>query len=332
MSELNRFQRTRLMPLFEALALTVVDVGARGGADEDFIAAAWASRMIGFEPEPAEARRLQERGDSRWREFRVLPLAIGKSTGPAALHVPRAEEGASLLPHNPDMIELFGYEDLHRVQRVVPVSTITLDDAAERFAFGSVDYLKLDIEGAELDVLRACPHTLESCVALKVECSFLMQRQSQCLAWELMQFLSDHAFVLADIIDIHRWRRRPVPADPYTTGYRMPYSRGVLSQCDLIALRRFDGLDESRALRLVLVSTLLGFFDFAVAVLRKAPSLAETVQARYGIDLESVLCVISKSVGRKTSWQRVRSTIRSLIPLVRSGLGVLPYRRDLLPY
>src|SRR5688572_19408404 len=99
--------------MIEALSPCVLDIGARGGADEAMLPIAWAARMVCFEPDPAEADVLARKGDPRWRQFTVLPFAVGGVSGPQALQVPEDPEGASLLVHNPDMVERFGSPHLH---------------------------------------------------------------------------------------------------------------------------------------------------------------------------------------------------------------------------
>jgi len=63
--------------LAEALSPCVLDLGARADADEELLDTAWASRIFCFEADPVEANSLSQSGDARWREFKVLPFAVG---------------------------------------------------------------------------------------------------------------------------------------------------------------------------------------------------------------------------------------------------------------
>ena len=319
--------------LIGALQPCVADIGARGGFDEDMLAIAWACTVVAFEPEPEEATRLANSGDSRWKKVIVLPVAVGGTTGSSVLYVPESKEGASLLRHNPDMVELFGQENLHIVREEIPVNTVSLDDLLEGGQVRRIDFLKIDIEGAELDVLKAGRSVLADCVALKVECSFLPQRVSQPLVWDVIPFLLDEQFVVVDIHDIHRWRRRPTPCHPYRTNYEMPYSRGQLAQCDLVLLKSPSALTSQRQmLMLIVVASVLGYFDYAITVLRMNHQLVDIVKNEHGLDLESELkCWAAKS-GTRELKRAIASRLRVLIPLVRSLTGWLPYRKPVTPY
>src|SRR5688572_7627555 len=112
--------------LIEALAPCILDIGARGGADEEMLAIAWASRMVCLEPDQAEAKALSETGDTRWRQFTALPFAVGGVSGRQDLHVPDDLQAASLLPHNPAMAERFGRAHLCMAKETIPVQTWTL--------------------------------------------------------------------------------------------------------------------------------------------------------------------------------------------------------------
>lgn len=319
--------------LVEALDPSVMDVGARGGADEALLPLAWASRIVCFEPDRAEADLLARTGDPRWRQFSVLPFAVGGVTGLQQLSVPDDAEGASLLRHNAAMVERFGTEHLHASRKTVPVETWTLNDLAGAGHIGRVDFMKLDVEGAELDILKAGTAVLENCVALKVECSFLDQRVDQPLIWDVLQFLTRTGFEVVDLQDVHRWRRRNLPGHPYRVRAAMEYSRGQVAQCDVMLLRAATHIrDEEQALRLVVLAAAMGFFDYAVTLLRGRPELEASVRNQYGFGLEAELKRWSAAVGEQVVKQALAVGARGLVPLLRAWAGRLPFPVQRFPY
>lgn len=319
--------------LLKSLQPCIIDIGARGGVDEDLLPIAWACSVYGFEPEPAEAERLQKKVDCRWKSIKVLPYAVGSISGKGTLYLPESEQGASLLRHNPDMVERFGYENLHIVRKEIPVETVTLDNLHESGILPNVDYLKIDIEGAELDVLKSGGSVLSDCSALKIECSFLPQRVGQPLIWDVVPFMIDAGFDVVDIHDIHRWRRRPLPGHPYVINHAMPYSRGQIAQCDLIFLRRIDSLNDLRqAESLIILSAALGYFDYAISTIRRMPIISETIRDEHGFDLESEIKRWSYISGHKNLRKAIFKQIRTLVPQLRSLAGWLPYAKPVRSY
>jgi FkbM family methyltransferase len=319
--------------LIDALAPCILDIGARGGADEELLAIAWASRIVCFEPDKTEFENLVGKGDKRWRQFTALPYAVGGVSASQELHVPDDVRAASLLPHNPLMVERFGREHLHVTKAAVPVQTWTLDALRREGHIDRVDYMKVDVEGAELDILNAGRAILQDCVALKVECSFLPQRLNQPLVWDVVPFLTSQGFEVVDLQDVHRWRRRNLPAHPYRVRADMEYSRGQVAQCDVILLRSAEhARDTEQTLRLIVLSAALGFFDYAVSVLRGNPDLTSHVRQAHGFDFETELKRWSATVGGDVAGASLKSSVRALVPLLRSWAGRLPFSPIHPPY
>jgi FkbM family methyltransferase len=329
----QRVQELEIGRMLEALAPCVADVGARGGIDQELHEVAWACAAYGFEPDPAEAVRLQAGGSGGWKQLEIVPFALGAVTGPARLHLPESEEGASLLRHNEAMVERFGYENLHVTRRTLPVDTVTLDALLASGRLPPVDYLKIDVEGAEHGILEAGRSVLATCSAVKIEVSFLEQRVGQPLIWEVVGLLLGAGFEVVDVRDIHRWRRRPLPAHPFRSGFRVPYSRGQAAQCDLVLLRDPETVAEPRrAAMLAAIAAALGYFDFAISVLRRKPSLETFARKEYGVELEQALAAWSTSRGRVVALRELGERLRGLVPRVRSAFGVLPFSNPRRPY
>lgn len=316
----------------EQLDLTMLDAGTRDGFDGDVVSLANGMCAVGFEPEPQEAERLERSGHAAWRVVKMLACALGGKTGTATLHIPVSPIGASLLPHNEDMLEQYGYEALHKTVKTVDVPVVTLDDLVANGTIKYAHYIKIDIEGAELDVLRAARRVLTTCQSIKVEVSFVEQRVGQPLAHEVIAFLQASGFTLVDIRYAHHWRRRPLPAHPFVCGFEVPYSRGRIAQADLLFFRQHDAMsspvDVSAAL---LIAAAMGYFDFAISLVRCNPNTTLWWQDR-GVSIETELQQASKFYGRAQLRQTIRDSVRRLVPLLRSAIGRLPYSTPTKPY
>jgi FkbM family methyltransferase len=327
----DSFPRT-LIDAAAQLDLTMIDLGARGGLDSDLLPLAAGIRAIGFEPEPAEADDLLQASQGSWRAVEMFRYAVGGKKGRAKLHLPASTVGASLLPHNEALLDEFGYEQLHKPVRTIDVDVTTLDDLLREGAINKASYIKIDIEGAELDVLRASTRILETCLAIKVEVSFLEQRRGQPLAHHVTAFLDALGFDLIDIRDVHRWRRRPLPAHPLITRFCVPYSRGRIAQADLLFFRRHpEGELAQSVAAAMLIAAAMGYFDFAMTLLRSHRSCREWWTAR-GVDVEAELGIAAYRYGRLQIRKAMREHFRRLVPLLRSIAGRLPYVEPSRPY
>jgi FkbM family methyltransferase len=133
--------------------MTVLDVGAHVG-QYTLLASGLvgpAGRVIAFEPHPVLGRVLR-RNVSRagCQNVTVLPVALGRAPGPGTLvlHPPDNFGGSSLRPDE---------ASAHHARAAVDVTT--LDEALDRLG-GPVHLAKIDVEGAELDVIDGALGTL----------------------------------------------------------------------------------------------------------------------------------------------------------------------------
>jgi hypothetical protein len=85
---------------------------------------------------------------------------------------------SSLLEPNMALLDQFtGFAELFRVVATRPVATRRLDDVPQA---AGADYLKLDVQGAELMVLDGAAETLRSVLVVHTEAEFA-PRTSRCL-------------------------------------------------------------------------------------------------------------------------------------------------------
>jgi FkbM family methyltransferase len=133
---------------------TVLDVGAHVG-QYTLLASGIvgpAGRVIAFEPHPVLSRVLRRNvARAGCRNVTVLPVALGRAPGPGTLvlHPPDNFGGSSLRP-----------DDASAQHARAPVKVTTLDEALDRLGGPPVDLAKLDVEGAELDVIDGARGTL----------------------------------------------------------------------------------------------------------------------------------------------------------------------------
>jgi FkbM family methyltransferase len=181
--------------------LVVIDVGCRDGD-----AAGWKTfgsgvHVIGFEPDVEECERLQESYDGPAKRT-FVPLALGGKSDEATLHVTRFPQSSSLFEPSTEAIErhpaLTAHEEIGR--RTVDLTT--LDEWMAAADAPAPDFMKLDIQGAELDVLRSSPRALESIRALEVEVSFKPLYRGQPLFADVNTYMAEQGFVLWRLRDL----------------------------------------------------------------------------------------------------------------------------------
>ena len=229
--------------------LRLFDVGARGGAHPRWDRFAPCIELIGFEPDPAECKRLNAGAQGLAYPARFLPHALWRDVrSDLPFHVCKWEVASSVYPPNADFLRDFpDAAELLEVVNRRTVAATTLDEVVAELGTPP-DYLKLDAEGAELDILLGGKRAVEETIAIEVEVEFNPIFAGQPLFPDVDTHLRDLGWMLFGLRR-NSWRR-PQPAGE-GAGYG-----GQLIAGDALYLRR-GALVESenleRELKLLVV-------------------------------------------------------------------------------
>jgi FkbM family methyltransferase len=216
----------------------IVDIGAmQEGEDRyDSLVKNGLARVTGFEPNPGQYQVLSQRQGPR----RYLPYCLGDGK-PATMHATRYPGCSSLYEPDPAVIDLFtgmgaGEGRNFQVMQTVPLDTVRLDDVPD---LGPVDYLKLDIQGAEVDVLRHGTQVLRSVLVLESEVEFLPLYKGQPLFADVQSFLLTQGFHIHKLIDMGGRCIRPYMLN---NNFAAPISQLLFA--DAVFLRDLTRLDR----------------------------------------------------------------------------------------
>jgi FkbM family methyltransferase len=217
----------------------VLDIGARQEGEDRYapLLTQNLARVTGFEPEASEFERLEARPGP----FTYFPHVLGAG-GRATMHVTRYPGCSSLLEPDPAVIDLFETlgasppDGNFLVVDKVDVETVRLDDVP---GLRSPDYIKIDVQGTELQVLTHGPRTLSSAVVVQTEVEFLPIYKNQPLFGDMQCFLREQGFVLHKLIDIGGRGFQPIhnSANPFQAISQVLWA-------DAVFVRNFVGFDQ----------------------------------------------------------------------------------------
>jgi FkbM family methyltransferase len=196
-----------------------VDVGARWGAAASWFRLKPLARLVGFEPDPDECARLN-RGADAHETF--VPVALGREDGSATLHVTRTPACSSLYPPSAAMLDRYpSLRPWMSPDRVTTVPLARLASWAATAGVDRVDFIKLDTQGAELDILRGAGGLLDGCLGVEAEVMFSPLYDGQPLFADVDAFLRSRGFTLWRLDSLSHYTDRPsdVLAHTATTHY-----------------------------------------------------------------------------------------------------------------
>jgi len=174
--------------------IKIVDVGAMfTGPDADRytrLENALPCEIIGFEPVAAEYHRLVAQNRPQHRYF---PYMIGDGSA-RTFYECRAPFTSSLFEPDLAMAENFEHlAECFQLVRTHEVRTMRLDDIAE---MADVDFLKVDVQGAEILVFQGALECLKSALVVDVEVDFIPLYKNQPLFADVDAFLRSCGFML----------------------------------------------------------------------------------------------------------------------------------------
>lgn len=181
---------------FPELGLRVLDVGARLGLVDEGLAELprlWNLHLEGIEPARDEAERLL-RDPSLGPYAAVHPVAVSDATGTRTLHITALKGCSSLYPPNMETLAGHTAASWFEPESTEAISVTTLD---ELFADAPpFDVVKIDTQGAEIDVLHGGASLCARATGIILEAQFHELYHGQALFPALHAWMVEHDFRL----------------------------------------------------------------------------------------------------------------------------------------
>ncbi len=324
------FRATPFAEAMSAVPVLCYDIGARGGIDSDLAPIAFATDTVGFEPDEDAHRRLSQSDLGPWRSRTLIPMALGARAETRRLNLTRDPVSTTLMTPDPSIGRRFNKPQFFDVVGTVDVATIDLDSAVAQNGGRPPDYIKIDVEGAEAEIMGSGgAATMGEVLAVKTEVGAFRFREEQPVFAELDTLLRGCGFEMMDITNVSRWRVDGYVIPPRLGHGRAAYSRGQWMQADVLYVRRPDQLpagddasDRDAADRLLRTAWLLlaqGFFDHADALLRR-PAATRRLREDFNCDPEAALHQASRTYGRHARRHALRTSLRSAASIVKNML------------
>jgi FkbM family methyltransferase len=272
--------------LLDRIHMTVCNVGSRKiDSQDDYATQGWQVfapnlSIYGFDADADacdEANAELETRQINWKEVHI-PLAIGKAIEERTLYVTKHPMCSSLYPPNEPYLErLAGLPELVNLDFSFEIDTTTLDTFCQEEGVNEIDFMQIDVQGADLDVLEGATKILNcGTLAIQIEVEFSHLYTGQPLFADVDTFLRKHDFTLFDVSRSYRLRAR--------SPIRSTVRAGQLLWGDAFYFRDLiredmDGHLKSpdRMLKLACVADVMNFPDYALEIL-------EYLTLQYGED------------------------------------------------
>lgn len=308
--------------LLDQIHITVCNVGSRKlSSEDDYGGGAWNLfapnlTIYGFDADAdaCEAAEAQlELKQINWTE-KHIPLALGKSVGEATLYVTKHPMCSSLYPPNEPYTARFNnLPELCNLDFAIEIETTTLDSFCNAEEINTIDFLQIDVQGADLQVLEGASEILKRGVlGIQVEVEFSHIYENQPLFADVDIFLRGHGFTLFDLETAYRHRVRSPIASTRRPG-QLLWGDAYYLQDPIRENASFQIKEPAKILKLACVADVLGFPDYALELL-------EYLTVEYGINPKYNFA------------HTIIESLSNFPELVKLGLDSLPVVANIRPF
>jgi FkbM family methyltransferase len=194
----NRDRYQDLKRILQLESPTIYDIGAnKGDITNKLLRMYDAPKILAFEPIPNMIEELRER-------FKYTPnveiqaCALGKKRGDLTLNITKNLVSSSLLVPTKENVDYHG-SSLEIVEKV-KVNVMTLREFILKDK--DVDIIKIDVQGAELDVLKGAKEALKRVKTISIEVEFVSMYEEQPLFGDIDVYLRKEGFFLYNMYEI----------------------------------------------------------------------------------------------------------------------------------
>lgn len=246
-----------------ALTFNILEIGALPleGQSEPFHGLTQlfpGSHINAFEIDPELCEKLNSKAISG---LVYHPVALGRTEEERPFYMTNHPMCASLYKPNEKLIENYNGMEVVMLKEVNTIKTVSLDYFAAQNNMGPVDFIKIDIQGAELDVFRGGMSTLKDVVAIVTEVEFVHLYENQPLFGDVCGFLAKSGLSFHKFLGLSGRSLKPIVVnnDPFFATQHMCTDAMFIKD-----LQELGGFSSDQLLKLAVFTFMYGSPDVAI--------------------------------------------------------------------
>lgn len=298
----------------DSIHMTVCNVGSRKlESKDDYASQGWgifAPRLTiyGFDADADACDAANADIESRqvnWTE-KHIPLALGRSVGESTLYVTKDPMCSSLYPPNEPYLARFNnLPEVANLDFTVGIETTTLDSFCQTEGIDEIDFLQVDVQGADLQVLEGASHILGSSIlGIQIEVAFSELYVNQPLFADVDTYMRKQGFTFFNLkVGLRERARSPIFSSEFRGQLLWGdayYFRDLIREDIISHLKTPDQI-----LKLACIADIMDFPDYTLELL-------EYLTLEYGNDPHYNFA------------NNIIESLSQFPELVQRGLGSLP--------
>ena len=217
MHDINHEKRINILgeivrEVASTLTFTILEIGAlplEGQAEPFYklVDLFPGSKIIAFEVDNHLCEQLNKKAKTG---ITYYPVALGRKEERCTFYETNDPMCCSLYKPNEKLISLYNNMEMAMLKSVGSIDTVSLDFFMKNNAIESVDFIKIDIQGAELDVFKGGTGAIKEVVAIVSEVEFVPHYIDQPLFGDVCSFLTEHGFMFHKFLGMAGRALKPI--------------------------------------------------------------------------------------------------------------------------
>ncbi len=257
--------------------------------------------------------------------------AIAGKSGKRIFHKRKFLPCSSLLQPDQTIISTFGLEDYFTIDDTFEIDCITLDELLKQSNVPRFDFLKIDLEGLDCEILLSSPNIVRNCLAIQCELRFQPLYKEEPEFYSAVSFLRDSEFELISIKP-EIWKHKTSKRDFFRDG-QIAWGDFIFFLSRKRVLELFGERASLAFCKQIIIAKMLGFSNYALYIFEQnhhhIPSILHTEIEQYITSqrlLEKTVMVCVNKIASNVIGQRILSIFGKNFVKLSS---VLTYNKDL---
>ncbi|WP_430014809.1 FkbM family methyltransferase [Microcystis protocystis FBCC-A270] len=273
-------QTLKAQHFLDNIHITIAQIGSRklSGAD-DYSSQSWGIfapnlTIYGFEADADECKRMNQNLKERniRHQEKHIPIALSNTQGKSQLYVTKEKMCSSLYEPNHSYVSRFPnfLPEFLTLDYVSEIETTTLDSFCASELVDSIDFLQVDVQGAELNIFQGAQQIIKnSTLAIQTEVEFAPIYKNQPLFADVDSHLRQQGFFLQGFKGLHCISKKSFPVEikagiPQYLSGQLLWSDAFYFQ-DLLS--QPSSVSPEKLLKQACIADILYFPDYALELL-----------------------------------------------------------------
>jgi len=273
-------QTLKAQHFLDNIHITIAQIGSRKSSEaDDYSSQSWGIfapnlTIYGFEADADECKRMNQNLKERniRHQEKHIPIALSNIQGKSQLYVTKEKMCSSLYEPNHSYVSRFRnfLPEFLTLDYVSEIETTTLDSFCASELIDTIDFLQVDVQGAELNIFQGAQQIIKnSTLAIQTEVEFAPIYKNQPLFADVDSHLRQQGFFLQGFKGLHCISKKSFPVEikagiPQYLSGQLLWSDAFYFQ-DLLS--QPSSVSPEKLLKQACIADILYFPDYALELL-----------------------------------------------------------------